>query len=269
MSGQVLVNLAVNSRDAMPGGGKLAIDTGNVAVDDAYAANRPDLNPGRYVRVRVSDTGIGMGREVLARVFEPFYSTKPKGQGTGLGLATVYGIITQAGGHAYIYSEPGVGTTLATLLPATDAAATAGGPAAAAPAPGHGEAVLLVEDEPDLRELVNRILARNGYQVYAAADAADALRYASDLRQPIDLLLTDVIMPGMLGNEVAARVHAVRPSLPVLFMSGYAERVLDSQGALDSHVDLLEKPFSEATLLGRVRQAIDSGGVDSSAPNAG
>jgi PAS domain S-box-containing protein len=256
---QVLVNLAVNSRDAMPGGGKLTIDTGNVVVDKVYADRRPDLATGRYVQVRVSDTGVGMSREVVARVFEPFYSTKPKGQGTGLGLATVYGIITHAGGHAHIYSEPGVGTTVTTLLPATDAAATVAGPAAAAPAHGRGELVLLVEDEPDLRELANRILVRGGYQVYSAAATTDALRYASDLQQPIDLLLTDVIMPEMLGNEVAARVRAIRPSLPVLFMSGYAERVLDSQGALDANVDLLEKPFSEATLLTRVRLAIDNG----------
>jgi len=257
---QVLVNLAVNARDAMPGGGKLAIDTGNLTVDDTYAASRPGLTPGRYARLRVSDTGAGMDRHVLAHVFEPFYTTKPAGQGTGLGLATVYGIITGAGGHAQIYSEPGLGTTLTALLPATDTPATGTGTAAAGPAaaaPGRGETVLVVEDEQSLRDLAARILIRNGYQVCAATTAADALRHASDLHQPIDLLLTDVVMPEMLGNQVAAQVRAVRPGTPVLYMSGYAQPVLDTQGALDPSVDLLEKPFSENTLLTRVRHAID------------
>jgi DNA-binding response OmpR family regulator len=172
----------------------------------------------------------------------------------------VYGIITQAGGHAHIYSEPGLGTTITATLPATQAAPAAATPLAAAPAAGRGETILLTEDEHSLGQLTNRLLARNGYQVCAAAGAADALRQASDLGQPIDLLLTDVVMPEMLGNEVAARVRALRPGLPVLFMSGYAQPVLDTQGALDPGVDLLEKPFTETTLLTRVRQAIDNRG---------
>ncbi len=257
---QVLVNLAVNARDAMPGGGKLTIDTANLDIDNTYAAGHPDLQPGRHVRLRVSDTGTGMDRETVARVFEPFYTTKPQGHGTGLGLATVYGIITQAAGHAHIYSEPGLGTTVTATLPATQAAPAAATPLAAAPAAGRGETILLTEDEHSLGQLTNRLLARNGYQVCAAAGAADALRQASDLGQPIDLLLTDVVMPEMLGNEVAARVRALRPGLPVLFMSGYAQPVLDTQGALDPGVDLLEKPFTETTLLTRVRQAIDNRG---------
>jgi len=256
---QILVNLAVNARDAMPGGGKLTIDTGNVDADETYAASRPELKPGRYARLRVSDTGMGMDSKVLARVFEPFYSTKPKGRGTGLGLATVYGIVTQAGGHVQIYSEPGHGTSVSVLLPPTDEAAAAATTLAAAPAPGRGETVLLVEDEESLWELSRRILVRNGYQVCAAASAADAIGHASDLTQPIDLLLTDLVMPDMLGNEVAARVRALRPGLPVLYMSGYAQPILDSQGALDPHVDLLEKPFSEVTMLTRVRQVLGNG----------
>ncbi len=266
---QVLVNLAVNARDAMPGGGRLTIDTGNVVVDDAYAASRPELKPGRYARLRVSDTGSGMTREVLARVFEPFYTTKPTAEGTGLGLATIYGIVTRAGGSAQIYSEPGLGTTVTALLPATDStAAPIAAPAPAAPAHGRGETILLVEDEHNLWELANRILVGNGYRVCTAASPADALCQAGDLAQPIDLLLTDVVMPQMLGNEVAARVRAVRPGLPVLYMSGYAQTVLDTQGALDAHVDLLEKPFSETTLLTRVRNAIDHGGPDGPAGTA-
>jgi PAS domain S-box-containing protein len=256
---QVLVNLAVNARDAMPGGGKLTIDTGNVDADEAYTASRPELKPGRYARLRVSDTGTGMDSAVLARVFEPFYSTKPKGRGTGLGLATVYGIVTHAGGHVQIYSEPGHGTSVSALLPLTDEAVPAARPPAAAPAPGRGETILLVEDEASLWELSRRILVRNGYQVCPAATAVDAVRHASDLAQPIDLLLTDLVMPDMLGNEVAARVRAVRPGLPVLYMSGYAQPILDSQGALDPHVDLLEKPFSEVIMLARVREVIDDG----------
>ncbi len=221
---------------------------------------RPDLQPGRYIRLRVSDTGTGMDRATLDRVFEPFYTTKPKGHGTGLGLATVYGIVTQAGGSVQIYSEPGLGTTVTALLPASgDAVAPEN--VAAAPAVryghGHGETILLVEDEEDLRELACRILTRNGYQVCAATTSPDAVCRAGDLEQTIDMLLTDVVMPEMLGNEVADRVLAMRPDLPVLYMSGYAQPFLGTRGALDPPIDILEKPFTEATLVARVRQALD------------
>jgi CheY-like chemotaxis protein len=243
----------------MPGGGKLTIDTANITVDEAYAEGRPSLKPGRYARLRVSDTGAGMPPEVLARVFEPFFSTKEKGKGTGLGLATFYGIITGAGGYPQIYSEPGLGTTVTGLLPATseDAARSQALPAAAPR--GRGETILLVEDEASLRELASRILTRNGYHVRAASTAPAAPGIAADAAQPVDLLLTDVVMPEMLGNEVARRVRAIRPALPVLYMSGYAQPVLDTHGAFASQIDLLEKPFSEATLLTRVRRAIDNG----------
>jgi signal transduction histidine kinase/CheY-like chemotaxis protein len=256
---QVLVNLAVNARDAMPGGGKLTIDTANVTVDEAYAEGRPGLKPGRYARLRVSDTGTGIPPEVLARVFEPFFSTKPKGKGTGLGLATFYGIITGAGGYAQIYSEPGFGTTVTGLLPVTsEDAAGSEAPPAAAPR-GRGETILLVEDETSLQELASRILTRNGYRVRVARTAVEAPSIAGEDGQPIDLLITDVVMPEMLGNEVARRIHAIRPALPVLYMSGYAQPILDTHGAFAGQIDLLEKPFSEATLLTRVRRAIDSG----------
>jgi signal transduction histidine kinase len=255
---QVLVNLAVNARDAMPGGGTLTIDTANVTVDEAYADGRPGLQPGRYARLRVCDTGTGMPPEVLARVFEPFFTTKPKGKGTGLGLATFYGIITGAGGYAQIYSEPGLGTTISGLLPVTsEEAGRSAGPRASAPR-GRGETILLVEDEASLQELAARILTRNGYQVRVARTAAAAPSIVSDAGQPIDLLLTDVVMPEMLGNEVARRVHAIRPALPVLYMSGYAQPILDTHGAFASQIDLMEKPFTEATLLTRVRGAIDN-----------
>jgi PAS domain S-box-containing protein len=255
---QVLVNLAVNARDAMPGGGRLSIDTGNIEVDDTYATGRPDLKLGRYARLRVSDTGTGMDRATVARVFEPFFSTKPKGRGTGLGLATVYGVVTHVGGSIEIYSEVGLGTTITVLLPATDEVAA---PYLAPTGTiddqrGHGETILLVEDEESLRELTTRILARNGYQVCAVGNGAEAVRRAGDPAQPITLLLTDVVMPEMMGNEVAARIGAIRPDVPALFMSGYAQPILDSHGVAASSYDILAKPFTEVALLTRVRQAI-------------
>jgi PAS domain S-box-containing protein len=255
---QVLVNLAVNARDAMPGGGRLSIDTGNTEVDAAYVTRRPELKPGRYARLRVSDTGTGMDRATADRVFEPFFSTKPKGRGTGLGLATVYGVVTQAGGSIEIYSELGLGTTITVLLPATDEAAEPHLPSAAAPDDqrGHGETILIVEDEESLRQLTGRILTRNGYQVCAVGSGAEAVRRAADPAQPITLLLTDVVMPEMLGNEVAARIGAIRPDVPALFMSGYAQPILDSHGIAPQPFEILEKPFTEAALLSRVRKAI-------------
>jgi len=255
---QVLVNLAVNARDAMPGGGRLSIDTGNIEVDATYATGRPELKLGRYTRLRVSDTGTGMDRATVARVFEPFFSTKPKGRGTGLGLATVYGVVTHVGGSIEIYSEVGLGTTITVLLPATDEDVK---PYLAPVGTiddqrGHGETILLVEDEESLRQLTTRILARNGYQVCAVGNGAEAVRRAGDTAQPITLLLTDVVMPGMLGNEVAARIGAIRPDVPALFMSGYAQPILDSHGVGASSFDILAKPFTESALLSRVRQAI-------------
>jgi PAS domain S-box-containing protein len=255
---QVLVNLAVNARDAMPGGGRLTVDTGNTEVDETFATGRPGLTPGRYARLRVSDTGMGMDRATADRVFEPFFSTKPKGRGTGLGLATVYGIVTQAGGTIEVYSEPGLGTTISVLLPATDEAAAPDlAPAAGGDdLRGHGETILVVEDEESLRELTSRILTRNGYQVCVVSGGAEAVDRAGDPAQAIDLLLTDVVMPEMLGNEVAARIAAIRPGVPALFMSGYAQPILDTHGVPAPQYDILEKPFTEEGLLSRVRNAI-------------
>jgi len=255
---QVLVNLAVNARDAMPGGGRLTVETANVDVDDAYAAGRPDLKPARYARLRVSDSGVGMDRATVSRVFEPFFTTKPKGHGTGLGLATVYGVVKKAGGSIDIYSEPGLGTSVSVLLPATreDVMPSAGAAPRGDSQHGHGETILLVEDEESLRELTRRILTRHGYQVCVAAGGRDAVERAGDPAQSIDMLLTDVIMPEMLGNEVAAGVRAVRPGLPALYMSGYAQPILDSHGMETLSIDILEKPFTEAALLARVHETI-------------
>jgi CheY-like chemotaxis protein len=255
---QVLVNLAVNARDAMAVGGKLSVDTENVEVDGAYATAQPGLEPGQYVRLRVADTGTGMDRQTLERVFEPFFTTKPQGEGTGLGLATVYGIISQAGGHTSIYSEPGLGTTVTALLPVTEQQAPARPPVALVPSQrGQGETVLVVEDEVALRDLVVRILSSSGYQVLTVSDVSEALEQANALDQRIDLLLTDLVMPTMLGNELADRARALRPDLKVLFMSGYAQPVLGAQIALAADIEVVQKPFTVDELLTQVRRALD------------
>ena len=247
---QVLVNLAVNARDAMPQGGKLIIRTASTGIDDI--ASRGEMPPGQYVELTVSDTGTGIPKDVLDRVFEPFFTTKPKGEGTGLGLATVYGIITQAGGHVRIYSEPGLGTSLTALLPVTaqDIAPVAPPPAEARH--GHGQTVLVVEDEPAMREVTRRILARNGYHVVAAASGHEALDVLASQLEHIDVLLTDVIMPRMQGKELANKVRILQPAARVVFMSGYTQGLLSEQGVLEPGVHLIEKPFSETTLLTRL-----------------
>ena len=253
---QVLVNLAVNARDAMPGGGKLSIETAGFNVDRAYAASRASLTPGRYVTLKVSDTGTGMPPEVVARAFDPFFTTKPKGEGTGLGLATVYGIVTQAGGDVRIYSEPGLGTTITVLLPVTQEPAVAGERSSGERERGDNELILVVEDEPGLREVTRRTLAGNGYQVIAAASGQEAIdAVAADTRR-IDALVTDVIMPGMQGPEVAERIRELRPGVAVLFMSGYTQGLLGNRGVLEPGINLLEKPFTETALLARLRSVL-------------
>jgi two-component system, cell cycle sensor histidine kinase and response regulator CckA len=256
---EVLVNLAVNARDAMPSGGTLTIQTSNIGVDDHYASGKPGLRPGRYVAMRMSDTGIGMDAAVIERAFEPFFTTKPKGQGTGLGLASVYGIISQAGGHTQIYSEPGIGTTITVLLPATAESPSQEPPQLPTKYHAQNATILVVEDEDGMREVTRRILAGHGYQVLIAANGTDALRVASDHQGDIALLLTDVVMPGMLGNEVADRLIATRPGTSVLYMSGYAQGVLGPTQILETDIRLIEKPFSGPVLLDAVREALEQG----------
>jgi PAS domain S-box-containing protein len=253
---QVLTNLAVNSRDAMPQGGKLTIDVANVDVDLAYAAARPHLKPGRYVRLRVSDTGAGMDKKTLDHAFEPFFTTKPRGQGTGLGLATIYGIVTQAGGNIDVYSEPSLGTRVSVLLPATDQAMSAAVEVTAVPSSRGSETVLVVEDSDDLREIVERILSGNGYHVMVAPNGPAAVDLARAYDGHIDLLLSDVVMPHMLGNDLAAQMLATRPDLRVLYMSGFAQPAFGTTGKPD--LVLLDKPFNEPTLLARVRQTLEA-----------
>jgi PAS domain S-box-containing protein len=250
---QILVNLAVNARDAMPTGGKLAIETCNMNVDLSYAASRATLSPGRYVALKIIDTGTGMPPEVMDRAFEPFFTTKPKGEGSGLGLATIYGIVTQAGGNVRIYSEAGLGTTVTVLLPVTDQAMADTAEHAGEPEGGSGELLLVVEDEPALREVTRRILARNGYLVMVASTGEEAIKAASSCSGHIDGLITDVVMPGMQGKEVAERVTGLHPGIRVLFMSGYTQGLLSAQGILDQGINLIEKPFTEGSLLKKIR----------------
>jgi CheY-like chemotaxis protein len=253
------MNLAVNARDAMPDGGELEIETATIEVDELYARVN-GIDTGTYVRLTVSDTGTGMSREVVARTFEPFFTTKPKGEGTGLGLATVYGIVTQAGGDVTIYSEPGLGTTVRVNLPATsDPRSDRVSAPLRAPEPGHGETVLLVEDEEIVREPTRRMLVRNGYRVLAAANADEALAMLREHFGQIDLLLTDVVMPGRSGQELSLDVLEVRPTTKVLFMSGYSQDIIVHQGVLDGGMHLIEKPFAGDDLLRKVRDALDGG----------
>ncbi len=257
---QVIVNLAVNARDAMPDGGRLVIEIENAELDEEYSYMHPETEPGRYVRLMVSDTGVGMGPDVQRRAFEPFYTTKEKGQGTGLGLASVYGIVTGTGGRVDLYSEPGVGTTVKVHIPATEAAPEAQPGSSAQPPRGRGEIVLVVEDEPEVKRMAERILGKGGYSVIGTTGGLDAVAICQRGNQRIDLLLTDVIMPGMLGTEVVERAHAVRPDLRVLFMSGYSHEVLAPEALIgEGSAAFIEKPFNAAQLLGTVREMLDDG----------
>jgi PAS domain S-box-containing protein len=258
---QVLLILAVNARDAMPGGGKLVIETANVDVDEVYASSRASLSAGRYVALKVSDSGSGMTPEVMERAFEPFFTTKPKGSGSGLGLATVYGIVTQAGGCARIYSEPRHGTTVTVLLPVTEQSPGDAGRPQDALERGGGETVLVVEDESALREVARRILERHGYQVLVAANGREAIDAVTARDEHIDALVTDVVMPGMQGQEVAERVRVLQPDIRVLYMSGYAQGLLGVEGVLQPGVNFIEKPFSEANFVTSVRRVLSGEGA--------
>jgi PAS domain S-box-containing protein len=252
---QVLVNLVVNARDAMPTGGSLTIDTANLDLDEAHNELHPGLEIGPYARLRVSDTGEGMEQLVLDHIFEPFFTTKPRGEGTGLGLPMAFGIVAQAGGEIQVYSEPGVGTTVRILLPATERAPSGTHAVAEVRLLEGTETVLIVEDEDAIREVTRRILVRAGYYVLTCASGVEAIGMVEGYPGQIDLLVTDVIMPQMLGREVATRVQALRPGTPVLFMSGYAQPVLGS--TLDEETILLEKPFSAQLLLEKVREVLE------------
>jgi CheY-like chemotaxis protein len=256
---QVLINLAVNARDAMPEGGTLTFETECVEIGEAEARAQPALEPGRFVRLLVSDTGIGMDSEVAARAFEPMFTTKSSGQGTGLGLATVYTIVSQAGGSIEIASQPGVGTGIEILIPATDKGpAEDTEPSRAVPA-GRGESVLIAEDDPAVRRVAERILSSAGYTVMSAGGGPEALELLDESYLQVDLLLSDVVMPGMRGDDLARRAVAMRPGLHVLFMSGYSEAAPPSDlGPTAGGTSFIDKPFDAGTLLERIRELLHS-----------
>jgi PAS domain S-box-containing protein len=258
---QVIMNLAVNARDAMPSGGKLTIETSNVTLDEEQARFHAPLKPGNYVMLSISDTGAGMDPETQSHIFEPFFTTKgPKG--TGLGLSTVYGIVKQSGGYIWVYSEQGKGTTFKVYFPRVAEIAETPVQVAAlvepvAAEPGT-ETILLVEDEANLRYLARQFLEKQGYRVIEAADGAVAMQIAVAHEGVIHLLLTDVIMPGMNGRELAQRVSEIRPNTKVLYMSGYTEKVIGHNGTLDAGIRLLQKPFTLRDLKTRVREVLDA-----------
>jgi two-component system cell cycle sensor histidine kinase/response regulator CckA len=256
---QVLMNLAINARDAMPNGGALLIETRNAVIKDGPGDLTTGLKPGSYVRLKVSDTGTGMTEEVKSHLFEPFFTTKKAGQGTGLGLATVYGIIQQNGGAISIESEPGHGTTFTIHLPQNDEETAVEPKSRAKSAALRGtETVLVVEDQEPVRQLAARVLQHYGYQVLEAAHPADALLQSERWTESIDLMLTDVVMPGMTGPELAARMKLLRPAIGVIFMSGYSEGSLLERQVLQSAGAYLAKPFSAAMLAEKVREVLGS-----------
>ena len=265
---QVIVNLAVNARDAMPEGGKLTLETANVELDRAHTKEHVVMEPGRYVMLAVSDTGVGMDAATKSHLFEPFFTTKEKGKGTGLGLSTAYGIVKQSGGYIWAYSEPGHGTTFKIYLPRVDAAAKRVTPAPVRTSPPGGtETLLVVEDQAEVRRLTTKVLEARGYKVLVASDGPEALRLAAQHPAPIQLLVTDVVMPGMSGSELAASLVRARPELKVLYVSGYADESIVRHGILEPGLAFLQKPFTPDALAAKVRAMLDAkpgdGGTDS------
>jgi len=257
---QVLMNLVLNARDAMPRGGTLTVETDNVTLDEKYVRSHPDVAPGDYVLLAVSDTGTGMDAETRSHIFEPFFTTKERGKGTGLGLSTVYGIVKQHGGDVWVYSETGKGTTFKIYLPQTAAGATGTTGAGAErdlPRVSGDETVLLVEDEADVRKLVRGILEDHGYRVLEAESGAQALDMVARHDGRIDLLLTDVVMPHMSGREVAEAMATSRPETKVLYLSGYTDHVVVDRGVLSAGARFLQKPFSPEALARKIREVLD------------
>ncbi len=256
--GQVVMNLAVNARDAMPRGGTLTIETANAELDETYASEHVPTPAGRHVMLAVTDTGIGMDEGTKAHLFEPFFTTKETGKGTGLGLATVYGIVKQSGGYIWVYSEPGHGTTFKIYLPRVEGVPLPTAPKPAAPESLRGsETVLLAEDEPAVRSLTRRVLESYGYTVLTTEDGYEALRAAQEHQGPIPLLVTDVVMPKMSGRELAQRLLSERPEMKALYLSGYTDDAIVHHGVLEPGLAFLQKPFTPQTLARKVREVLD------------
>lgn len=253
---QVIINLAVNARDAMPRGGRLTIETANVHLDEVYANGHMGVNPGDHIRITISDTGIGMTPEVKHRIFEPFFTTKEKGKGTGLGLSTVYGIVKQSGGYIYVYSEPGMGATFKIYLPRVEEALEKEY-AAPKDMPRGEETILVVEDERDVRSLIVQILGKQGYKVIEAENGVEAFEAGATQERRINLLLTDVVMPGMSGRELAEKLSRWQPEMKVLYMSGYTDDAMIRYGVLEAGMNFMQKPFSMEALTQKVRQILD------------
>jgi len=255
---QVVMNVVVNARDAMPGGGKLIIETANAQVDQTYAGPNVDLKPGSYVVLAISDTGMGMDPETVTHLFEPFFTTKAPGKGTGLGLATAYGIVKQSGGAISVYSEPGRGTTVKIYLPSTEAKAAEAAEQEPAAALRGSETILVLEDEARVRKLVCEVLAARGYHVLEAVRGEEAIRMATEHQGRIHLLLTDVVMPEMSGPQALEQIRARQPNMKVLFMSGYTDEAMVHHGIPDSGAPFLQKPFLPETLARKVREVLAS-----------
>jgi signal transduction histidine kinase len=254
---QVIMNLAVNARDAMPNGGQLTITTANALMDEGHANRHSVVPPGSYVLLAVSDTGCGMDAETRAHIFEPFFTTKAEGKGTGLGLATVYGVVKQSGGYIWAYSELGRGSTFKVYLPRVDEPAEAQLQALPKPV-GGTETILVVEDDESLRKITCEFLSASGFQVLEAATPDQALRLAESCAKPIDFLLTDVVLPGTNGRELARRLAASRPQLKTLFVSGYTDAVISRGGVLETGLAFLQKPYTRVALTRKVREVLDA-----------
>jgi len=254
---QVAMNLVVNARDAMPQGGRLTIETGSVELDERFARDHPGARPGAYVRLAISDTGCGMTSEIQARIFEPFFTTKEAGKGTGMGLATVYGIIKQSGGYIDVQSEPGHGTTFTVYLPPTLEATETVETRDPAASPRGTETILLVEDDPGVRNVVRDSLRIYGYTVLESGDPEEGIGICERHEGTIHLLMTDVILPKMSGRALATRLSAVRPDMKILFMSGYTDDAIGQHGVLDRGVDFLQKPFHVIVMVRKIREVLD------------
>jgi CheY-like chemotaxis protein len=266
---QVLLNLVVNARDAMPDGGRLTIETSNVDLDRSYSVKHASTEPGPYVMLTVTDTGCGMDAETQSHIFEPFFTTKGPGKGTGLGLATVYGVVKQSGGYIWVYSEVGHGTTFKIYLPRVMAEVDRTAPEADSRDLARGtETILFVEDEHSVRELVRDYLRGNGYTVLEASDGTEALKVAGAHDGPLHMLITDVVMPHLSGPELAAKIGALRPGLKVLFVSGYTDDTVFRHGVLEGGVAYLQKPFNLKALAQKIREVI-SGQPVTAFPHAG